>query len=284
MKNNKGLGRGLESLFDQNLNTSNEEALVSELQINDIEPNPFQPRKHFDEDSLNELAQSVKAQGVLQPILVRRALIGYEIISGERRYRASKLAKLETIPAIIYDFDDTQMMEVGIIENIQREDLSVIEEAKSYQMLIDNLSLTQKQISERVGKSRSHIANMLRLLKLDDAVLDMINNEQLTMGHAKVLVNIDDKNKVIQLAKKAVNNNLTVREVEELAKEEKTGVKVQSKASSNVKTNEMLRLEQLLRDSLETSVKIKGKNKGEIVIDYSSRDELERILKQMSIL
>lgn len=284
MKNNKGLGRGLESLFDQNLNTSNEEALVSELQINDIEPNPFQPRKHFDEDSLNELAQSVKAQGVLQPILVRRALIGYEIISGERRYRASKLAKLETIPAIIYDFDDTQMMEVGIIENIQREDLSVIEEAKSYQMLIDNLSLTQKQISERVGKSRSHIANMLRLLKLDDAVLDMINNEQLTMGHAKVLVNIDDKAKVIQLAKKAVNNNLTVREVEELAKEEKTGVKVQSKASSNVKTNEMLRLEQLLRDSLETSVKIKGKNKGEIVIEYSSRDELERILKQMSIL
>lgn len=284
MKNNKGLGRGLESLFDQNLNTSNEEALVSELQINDIEPNPFQPRKHFDEDSLNELAQSVKAQGVLQPILVRRALIGYEIISGERRYRASKLANLETIPAIIYDFDDTQMMEVGIIENIQREDLSVIEEAKSYQMLIDNLSLTQKQISERVGKSRSHIANMLRLLKLDDSILDMINNDQLTMGHAKVLVNIDDKNKVIQLAKKAVNNNLTVREVEELAKEEKTGSKVQSKTPADAKTNEMLRLEQLLRDSLETSVKIKGKNKGEIVIDYSSRGELERILKQMKVL
>ncbi len=285
MKNKKGLGRGLESLFDQNLDTTSDEALVAELQISDIEPNPFQPRKTFEESSLNELAQSIKTQGVFQPILVRKAIIGYEIISGERRYRASIIAGLDTIPAIVYDYDDKQMMEVGIIENIQREDLSVIEEAKSYQMLINNLNLTQKDVSERVGKSRSHIANMLRLLKLDESILEMINDNKLTMGHAKVLVNIEDKERISEIAKQAVDKGLTVREVEALAQEEKEQVEPsKGKVETQTKTNEFMRIEQSIREKLDTDVKISGKNKGKLTIGFSSKEDLERILEELKLI
>lgn len=285
MKTKKGLGRGLESLFDQNLESISDDSAVVELQINDIEPNPFQPRKNFDESSLNELAQSIKSQGVFQPILVRKTIIGYEIISGERRYRASKISGLDTIPAIVYDYDDKQMMEVGIIENIQREDLTVIEEAKSYQMLINNLNLTQKDVSERVGKSRSHIANMLRLLKLDDPVLEMISDNQLTMGHAKVLVNIEDKAKILEIANAAVNNGLTVREVETLAQAEKEQVTSGSEKTTQVpKSNEFLRIEQSLREQLDTRVKISGKNKGKLTIEFNSKADLERILEQLKLI
>ncbi len=285
MKNKKGLGRGLESLFDQNLDSINDETAIVELQLTDIEPNPFQPRKTFDDSSLNELSQSIKTQGVFQPILVRKSIIGYEIISGERRYRASKLAGLDTIPAIVYDYDDKQMMEVGIIENIQREDLSVIEEAKSYQMLISNLKLTQKEVSERVGKSRSHIANMLRLLKLDDQVLTMISEGKITMGHAKVLVNIEDKERILEIANQTVNNGLTVREVEALAQEEKEVQPTQAKAKKvDEKTNELLRLETMMREKLDTRVKITGKNKGKLSIEFDSREDLERILEQLKLI
>lgn len=285
MKNKKGLGRGLESLFDQNLDSINDETSIVELQLSDIEPNPFQPRKSFDDSSLNELSQSIKTQGVFQPILVRKSIIGYEIISGERRYRASKLAGLDTIPAIVYDYDDKQMMEVGIIENIQREDLSVIEEAKSYQMLISNLKLTQKDVSERVGKSRSHIANMLRLLKLDDQVLSLISEGQITMGHAKVLVNIEDKDRILEIANQTVKNGLTVREVEALAQEEKEVQPAQAKAKKvDEKTNELLRLETMMREKLDARVKITGKNKGKLSIEFDSREDLERILEQLKLI
>ncbi len=285
MKNKKGLGRGLESLFDQNLDTTSDDAVVVELQLSDIEPNPFQPRKNFDEASLSELSQSIKTQGVFQPILVRKAIIGFEIISGERRFRASKLAGLDTIPAIVYDYDDKQMMEVGIIENIQREDLSVLEEAKSYQMLISNLNLTQKDVSERVGKSRSHIANMLRLLKLDDQILAMIEADQITMGHAKVLVNIEDKAKALEIANNAASKGLTVREVEALAQDEKEVVTTSKvSAKKEEKTNEFLRIEEMMREKLDTRVKISGKNKGKLSIEFDSRDDLERILEQLKIL
>lgn len=285
MKNKKGLGRGLESLFDQNLDSINDETSIVELQLSDIEPNPFQPRKTFDDSSLNELSQSIKTQGVFQPILVRKSIIGYEIISGERRYRASKLAGLDTIPAIVYDYDDKQMMEVGIIENIQREDLSVIEEAKSYQMLISNLKLTQKDVSERVGKSRSHIANMLRLLKLDDQVLSMISEGQITMGHAKVLVNIEDKDRILEIANQTVKNGLTVRDVEALAQEEKEVQPTQVKTKKvDEKTNELLRLETMMREKLDARVKITGKNKGKLSIEFDSREDLERILEQLKLI
>ncbi len=285
MKAKKGLGRGLESLFDQNLDAINDEATVVQLQTSDVEPNPFQPRKTFDEDSLKELSQSIKTQGVFQPILVRKTILGYEIISGERRFRATKMAGLDTIPAIVYEYDDKQMMEVGIIENIQREDLSVIEEARSYQMLIDNLKLTQKDVSERVGKSRSHIANMLRLLKLDDQVLDLINEGAITMGHAKVLVNIDDKKRILAIATSAAKDNLTVREVEALASEEKEATTASvSKPKIEKKSNEFLRLEQTAREKLDASVKITGKNKGKLTIEFASKEDLNRILELTNLL
>ncbi len=285
MKAKKGLGRGLESLFDQNLDAINDEATVVQLQTSDVEPNPFQPRKTFDEDSLKELSQSIKTQGVFQPILVRKTILGYEIISGERRYRATKMAGLDTIPAIVYEYDDKQMMEVGIIENIQREDLSVIEEARSYQMLIDNLKLTQKDVSERVGKSRSHIANMLRLLKLDDQVLDLINEGAITMGHAKVLVNIDDKKRILAIATAAAKDSLTVREVEALASEEKEATTASvSKPKIEKKSNEFLRLEQTAREKLDASVKITGKNKGKLTIEFASKEDLNRILELTNLL
>lgn len=285
MKAKKGLGRGLESLFDQNLDAINDEATVVQLQTSDVEPNPFQPRKTFDEDSLKELSQSIKTQGVFQPILVRKTILGYEIISGERRFRATKMAGLDTIPAIVYEYDDKQMMEVGIIENIQREDLSVIEEARSYQMLIDNLKLTQKDVSERVGKSRSHIANMLRLLKLDDQVLDLINEGAITMGHAKVLVNIDDKKRILAIATAAAKDSLTVREVEALASEEKEATTASvSKPKIEKKSNEFLRLEQTAREKLDASVKITGKNKGKLTIEFASKEDLNRILELTNLL
>ncbi len=287
MANKKGLGRGLESLFDQNFEAVSEDNTVVEIALNDIEPNPFQPRKHFDQDALLELAESIKIQGVLQPILVRRALIGYEIISGERRYRASKLAEKETIPAIVYEFEDNQMMEVGIIENIQREDLSVIEEAHSYQMLIDKLGLTQNEVSQRVGKSRSHIANMLRLLRLDNQIIAMIEDNLLTMGHAKVLVTIEDKQTALEIAKQAVEQSLNVREVEYLAKVQKNDDKqkdpIEPTPEPSEKSNEYKRLETIMRDKLDTQVKIVGKNKGKISIDYDSREELERIIEVLNI-
>lgn len=285
MKTNKGLGRGLESLFDQNIDSFNDDTAIVELQVSDIEPNPFQPRKIFDEASLAELSQSIKTQGVFQPILVRKSIIGYEIISGERRYRATKIAGLDTIPAIVYDYDDKQMMEVGIIENIQREDLSVLEEAHSYQMLINNLNLTQKDVSERVGKSRSHIANMLRLLKLDDQILNLISDNLITMGHAKVLVNIEDKARALEIAQAAAQKGLTVREVETLAQEEKEVVAAMPKiAKQTVKSNEYQRIEKSLREKLDAHVKISGTNKGKLTIDFNSKDDLERILELMNIL
>ncbi len=284
MKNKKGLGRGLETLFDQNISKIDDESLIIEVQLSDIEPNPFQPRKNFDEESLQELAASIKSQGVFQPILLRKSIIGYEIISGERRFRASKIANMKSIPAIVYDYDDAQMMEIGIIENVQREDLSVIEEAKSYQMLIENLNLTQKDISERIGKSRSHVANMLRLLKLDDEIIDMVSRGEVTMGHVKVLVNIEDKKLVLEIANKILTDKLTVREVESLVQQVKKDKKEKTSISKEAKTNEYLRIEQSIREKLDTHVEIIGKNKGKISFEFSSKDDLERILEQLKLL
>lgn len=283
MSQNKGLGRGLDILFDQNLDVMNDDKQVVDIELVDIEPNPFQPRKYFDEESLQELAESIRIQGVLQPILVRQAIIGYEIISGERRYRASKLAGFDTIPAIIYEYDDKQMMEVGIIENIQREDLSIVEEAKSYQTLIDNLQMTQAEVSKRVGKSRPHIANMLRVLKLDEQILDLIENNHITMGHAKVLVSMEDNDRAVDIAKKAAADDLSVREVERMAKAEKDASQNVSKKDPDKKSNEYLRLEQVMREKLDASVKISGKKRGKISIEFESREDLERIIEELNI-
>ncbi len=289
MSKKKGLGRGLEHLIAQNVDLTNEDSKneVVEISLNDIKPNPFQPRKTFNEEALNELATSIKAQGVFQPILVRKSVIGFEIISGERRYRAAKLAGLETIPAITYNYNDNQMMEVALIENIQREDLTVIEEAKSYQMMIDKLAMTQAELAKKVGKSRSHITNTLSLLKLPETVIKQIDEQKITMGHAKVLVSLGDKTEVNTIVDEIINNKLSVRETEKVVKnlkDEKLPNLKTKTAKKSVKANNNSKIEQLMEEKLKTKVRVNGSDKGTIEINFKSEEDLERLLELLKIV
>lgn len=289
MSKKKGLGRGLEHLIAQNVDLTNEDSKneVVEISLNDIKPNPFQPRKTFNEEALNELATSIKAQGVFQPILVRKSVIGFEIISGERRYRAAKLAGLETIPAITYNYNDNQMMEVALIENIQREDLTVIEEAKSYQMMIDKLAMTQAELAKKVGKSRSHITNTLSLLKLSETVINQIDEQKITMGHAKVLVSLGDEAEVNTIVDEIINNKLSVRETEKVVKnlkDEKLPNLKTKTAKKRVKENNNSKIEQLMEEKLKTKVRVNGSDKGTIEINFKSEEDLERLLELLKIV
>ena len=223
----KALGRGLEELFNNEpleyekieekiMNeTSNEE--IVEVPLKELRSNPYQPRKNFDEAALQELADSIKEHGVFQPIIVKKSIKGYEIIAGERRVKASILAGLDKVPAIIRDFSDQAMMEIALLENLQRENLNALEEALAYKKLLDELSLTQDALAKRLGKSRSHITNMLGILTLPEEVKDKIMSGKLSMGHARVLSKIDDKEKVIELTDKIIVDGLSVRATEELA-------------------------------------------------------------------
>ena len=282
----KRLSRGLEYLIEQNLtpdtNQENNQEITL-INLSEIKPNPFQPRKTFDQDKLNELAESIKENGLFQPILVRKALIGYEIISGERRFRASKIAKLKEVPVIVYDYDDQKMMEVAIVENIQREDLSVIEEAISYQELMKKLNYTQEQVAKKVGKSRSYIANYLRLLKLDNDILDLINNQKITMGHVKTLITLEDKKKIKEIVNKILDENLSVREVEKIAQDLKVTKKIKQDKKVIVNNSRNKRLEKEIREKLNLYVKIKGENKGTLEIKFNNEDDLERILEALNI-
>lgn len=199
----KGLGRGIDALFQESKEEQQPDEQVVELEISEIRPNPYQPRKTFNEEALEELAKSIKKSGVFQPIIVRKSSVkGYEIIAGERRYRASKLAKKTEIPAIIREFNEEQMMEVAVLENLQREDLTPLEEAEAYNTLMEKLNLTQTQVSERLGKSRPYIANYLRLLGLPGKVKLMLQDGSLSMGQARTLLAVKDKEKLMELAEK----------------------------------------------------------------------------------
>ncbi len=278
----KGLKRGLDHLFEDNNSlmdkTSNNN--VEMILISDITPNPYQPRKEFDEIALNELSESIKENGVFQPILVRQGLIGYELIAGERRFRASKLAGLKEIPAIIYDYDDKQMMEVALVENIQREDLNIVEEAMSYDLLIKNLSYTQEELAKKIGKSRSHITNVIRILSLKEDMLKSLKNNDLSLGHAKILVGIKDEEKQEEVFQKILLEKLSVRQTESLIKEPSKKEKKTKKVSkSNFK-----QIEELMIEKLSTKVNITGSDKGQIKIEYSSIDDLERLLDLLNVI
>lgn len=282
----KGLGSGLSHLIEQNMSANNQRE-VFDVSVGKIKPNPYQPRKTFDQKALEELSESIKENGLFQPILLRETLVGYEIISGERRYRASKLAGLKTIPAIIYDYTDQQMMEVALVENIQREDLSIVEEAKSYQSLIDNLGYTQEQLANKVGKSRSHVANIIRLLKLDDDILESVDKGLLSMGHVKVLITIDDKKRQHQIVDQIISQNLNVRQTEELANSAKgkSTIKVkQRRANETVKSARNKRIETIVREKLGVQVIVTGEKKGSIEFKYNSPDELENLLEQLNLV
>lgn len=287
MKNkNKGLGRGIDALFQglEEVDVRKEEVL--DLLLNELRPNPYQPRKTFDEQSLKELANSIERSGVFQPIIVRRSQVkGYEIIAGERRFRASKLAGKTTIPAIIRDFDEEMMMQIAVLENLQREDLNPLEEAEAYEMLMKNLDLTQAEVAERLGKSRPYIANYLRLLSLPKLVKEMVQDERLSMGQARTLLGLKDKSNILKLANRCVKENLTVRQLEKLVSE-LNEAKDQKKIPRLMKEKPyyLRESEERLMDKFGTSVAIQEKNgKGKIEIDYLSQSDLTRILDILDI-
>lgn len=287
MKNkSKGLGRGIDALFQdiEEVDVKKEEVL--DLPLNELRPNPYQPRKTFDEQSLKELANSIERSGVFQPIIVRRSQIkGYEIIAGERRFRASKLAGKTAIPAIIRDFDEEMMMQIAVLENLQREDLNPLEEAEAYEMLMKNLQLTQAQVAERLGKSRPYIANYLRLLSLPKLVKEMVQEERLSMGQARTLLGLKDKSNLLKLANRCIKENLTVRQLEKLvsemneAKEKKKIPRLMKEKPYYLRESE-----ERLMDKFGTSVAIQEKNgKGKIEIEYLSQNDLTRILDILDI-
>jgi len=285
----KGLGRGIDALF-QDLQGLEEVDIktekVVELPLNELRPNPYQPRKTFDELSLQELANSIQHSGVFQPIIVRQSSVkGYEIIAGERRFRASKLAGKETIPAIIRNFDEEAMMQVAVLENLQREDLNPLEEAEAYDMLMKNLKLTQAQVAERLGKSRPYIANYLRLLSLPKLVKEMVQDDRLSMGQARTLLGLKNKEQILKLANRCVKENLTVRQLEQLV-----GIMNESKDKKKVpriikeKPYYLRESEDRLMDKFGTSVEIHEKEgKGKIEIEYLSQSDLTRILDILNI-
>ena len=287
MKNKgKGLGRGIDALFQdiEEVDVKKEEVL--DLPLNELRPNPYQPRKTFDEQSLKELANSIERSGVFQPIIVRRSQIkGYEIIAGERHFRASKLAGKTNIPAIIRDFDEEMMMQIAVLENLQREDLNPLEEAEAYDMLMKNLKLTQAQVAERLGKSRPYIANYLRLLYLPKLIKEMVQEERLSMGQARTLLGLKDKSNLLKLANRCVKENLTVRQLEKLvsemneAKEKKKIPRLMKEKPYYLRESE-----ERLMDKFGTSVAIQEKNgKGKIEIEYLSQNDLTRILDILDI-
>jgi len=287
-KKNKSLGKGINALFQDLSDIEEVEATekIVELSLNELRPNPYQPRKTFEEKSLQELANSIEKSGVFQPIIVRKSKVkGYEIIAGERRFRASKLAKKEMIPAIIRDFDEEAMMQVAVLENLQREDLNPLEEAEAYEMLMNNLHLTQAEVAERLGKSRPYIANYLRLLTLPKLVKEMVQDDRLSMGQARTLLGLKNKEQILKLANRCVKENLTVRQLEQLVTEANE-IKDKKKVPRVVKEKPyyIRESEDRLMDKFGTSVQIKEKKgKGKIEIDYLSQNDLTRILDILNI-
>ena len=278
------LGKGLDALFKDNLSYK-EDKLDSEqvvqMEIRSLRKNPFQPRKIFADDKIDELAQSIKEHGVLQPIIITKVRdgIGYYIVAGERRYKACAKLGLTTIPAIIRDIDQQFMAEIALLENLQRENLTVIEEAQAYKMLINEYNLTQQDVADKIGKSRSHITNILRVLTLPKIVQDMLGNGEIEFGHAKILAGIEDINKVLDLAQQIKEENLSVRHLEQVLKGVPTA-KIKKAIIKSVRDANLDYLEEQLTKRLGTQIKIAVKDPGgKLIIDYSSTDDLNRILK-----
>lgn len=290
---NRGLGKGLEALFnDIEIDLSGDAGQrergdrVILLNINDIKPNENQPRTSFDEEKLQELAQSIEANGVIQPILVRSAAYGYEIVAGERRWRAARKAGLREIPCIVREISEQQNMLIALIENIQREDLNPIEEAKGIRRMADAFGLTQEQIGKSLGKSRSYITNSLRLLKLPSQVIEMVTAGRLSGGHARSIAGIEGQKKQLEAAKRCLEAGWTVRDIEQYARE-KSGTKngTAKKVVRREKNHEIRTIEEDLKEIFGTRVSLRhGAKKGKIEIEYFSRDELERLLEMFNRL
>ena len=286
-KNNARLGKGLSSIFGQDVSKvlddiqngdmEVERQEQSKIPVDEIRPNPYQPRKVFNDEALKELSSSIKQHGVFTPILVKKSIQGYDLIAGERRLRASKLAGLKDIPAIIVDFDDQEMMEIALLENIQREDLNVIEEAKAYEKLIQRLNYTQEQLAHRVGKSREHITNLLRLLKLPEDVQEYVVNKQLSMGHVRALLGLKTEAGMRKVAKQAIDQGLSVRKVEQIVKDINNKKTVEKpKEDIYVKA-----AKEKLQEYFQTSISI---SKNSISIHYENKEDLNRVLELLNLV
>lgn len=284
----RALGKGLEQLFNNenfDMDTFEKEVYEStpkdeiiEVSLDELRPNPYQPRKVFDQEALEELSSSIREHGVFQPIIIKKSIKGYEIIAGERRVRASKLAGKETIPAIIRDFTDEQMMEISLLENLQRENLNPIEEAQAYRSMLDKLGITQEELSNKVGKSRSHITNIIGILRLPEEVQKMIAQEKLTMSHAKLLSKLENEEDILEMADRIVNQKLPVHDVEELTLEKQKKNKIERKVPTQ--STEYKYVEDMLRDKLDAKVRIKEK---QIVISFTNVADLNRILEILDV-
>ena len=289
-ENNKrrALGMGLEQLFNsemldfdkvekQIVDTTPKDEII-QVNISDLMSNPYQPRKIFDDSALQELAESIKEHGVFQPIIVKKSVKGYNIIAGERRVKASQIAGLTTIPAIVRDFTDDEMMQVALLENLQREDLTAIEEAKAYKSIIEAMRLTQDELAKRLGKSRSHITNMLGLLRLPLSVQDKVLHNKISMGHARVLSKLQDPTQIMELSDKIIKENLSVRELENLAESNSFLRAIPVKKAP--KSKEYKYVENAMKEKLGTKVSISD---NKIKISFSTKEDLNRILEILNI-
>ena len=284
-----GLGKGLDSMIPPKA-TANAASLKNDdnttktgetiLKINEVEPNKDQPRKNFKEDSLKELSDSIKKHGIVQPLIVSKQKDYYEIIAGERRWRAAKIAGLKEVPVIIKDYSPQEIMEVALIENIQREDLNPVEEARAYQRLIQEYDLKQEEVAEKVSKSRTAVTNSLRLLKLDDRILNMLSDDIISSGHARALLGISDPEKQYEIAVRITEEGLSVREIERLVKNINNPVQ-KTAEKKELKNDFVYRdLEEQLKQKIGTKVRINRKNEkqGKLEIEYYSQEELEKII------
>lgn len=284
----KALGRGLEQLFssevldfdsfENKVIEESKESDIKEINVDEIRSNPYQPRKNFDQTSLDELAQSIKTYGIFQPIIVKKSIKGYDLIAGERRLRATKLAGLKTIPAIVKNMTDEQMREIALLENLQREDLSAIELAWAYKDIIDNSNIKQEDLALKIGKSRSHVTNILGLLRLPKEVQNLILDNKLTMGHARILSKLDDDKLIIELANKVIDNDLSVRDLELMTSD--PNVKRKKEIKKKTVDDSYYYVQKELRDKLDTKVKVTNKK---IEIFYDNNDMLDHILEIFGI-
>ena len=285
----KALGKGLEQLFsgeafnldefEKNVVESTSKDEVKHIRLDELRSNPYQPRKVFDEEKLNELAHSIKEFGIFQPIIVKKSIKGYEIVAGERRSIAARRAGLVEVPAIIKDFTDDEMMSIALLENIQRENLNIIEEANAYKKMIDVMGLTQEELAKKVGKSRSHITNILGILKLPKKVQDMVLNNKISMGHARSLSKLDDEMQIFEMADRIINENLSVRDVENIISNE--GYEKKNKIKKPIiKDARHMEIQGIMREKIGTLVKVNNRN---VVIPFDSDKDLERILEILNI-
>jgi len=286
----RALGKGLEELFstevldfdslEEKIVTETPKEEITEVNLDELRSNPYQPRKVFDEDALNDLADSIREHGVFQPIIVKKSIKGYEIIAGERRVKASRLAGKETIPAIIRDFNDAEMMEIALLENLQRENLNAIEEALAYTKIMESRDLTHTELAKVVGKSQAYVTNTIGLLRLPEEVKDLVIDNKISMSHARALSKMSDRNTIINLANRVLNENLSVRDLEEISQGNDISKRVKMERKVKDSDREYKYIEEVLCEKLDTKVRV---YKNKLEIKFSNINDLNRILELLNV-